>query len=98
MSFAPREEVEPLVSGIPGNIHQGFNDRREAERAYTLAFAMGARHILSARHDTGQEVPAPAMPMTEAVMCAFASALDDFLGAEWHVVFKGKRPGVYPAW
>jgi hypothetical protein len=36
--------------------------------------------------------------MPEAMMESFAGADDDFLGAEWHVVFKGKRPGVYPAW
>jgi len=31
-------------------------------------------------------------------MHALASAEEIFLGAEWHVVFKGKHPGVYPAW
>jgi hypothetical protein len=31
-------------------------------------------------------------------MEAFRTVNDSFLGAEWHVVFKGKRPGVYPAW
>ncbi|KAI0281133.1 hypothetical protein BGY98DRAFT_932225 [Russula aff. rugulosa BPL654] len=50
------------------------------------------------RYNTGQQVPAQAMPMPEELMAAFASASDNFLGAEWYVVFKGKRPGVYPAW
>jgi hypothetical protein len=98
MSFTPREEVEPLVNGIPGNIHQGFDHRCEAECAYVLAFAMGTLRVLLARHDIGQEVLAPAMPMTKAVMAAFALASDNFLEAEWYVVFKGKKPGVYPAW
>jgi hypothetical protein len=40
----------------------------------------------------------PGGPMPEALMQAFSVASDDFLGAEWHVVFKGKRPGVYLAW
>ncbi|KAF8503806.1 hypothetical protein F5888DRAFT_1631681 [Russula emetica] len=91
-------EVEPLVKGIPGNIHQGFRHHRKAEHAYVLAFAMGALRTLLARHDMDQQVPASAMPMSEAVMAAFALAADNFLGAEWYVVFKGKRPGVYPAW
>jgi hypothetical protein len=98
MSFPSRAEVEPLVKGIPGNIHQGFTHRHEAERAYVLAFAMGALRTLLARHNATQQVPAPASPMPDAVMSTFASASDDFLGAEWHVVFKGRRPGVYPAW
>jgi len=38
------------------------------------------------------------MAMPEATMTAFAASAEDFLGAEWHVVFKGRRPGVYPAW
>ncbi|KAF8495255.1 hypothetical protein F5888DRAFT_1635739 [Russula emetica] len=101
--LAPRiygswEEVEPLVKGIPGNVHQDFIERRKAECAYVLAFAMGTLRILPARHDTRQQAPAPASPMPEALVTTFASVSDDFLGAEWHVVFKGKRPGVYPAW
>jgi len=41
----------------------------------------------------------PATNLTpERIMQAFASASDNFLGAEWHVVFKGSVPGVYPAW
>ena len=97
--IAPREEVKPLVKGIPGNIHQGFDHCREAKRAYVLTFAMGPLHVLPARHDIGhQEVPAPAMPMPEAVTATFVSSSDNFLGADWYVVFKGKKPGVYPMW
>ena len=32
------------------------------------------------------------------VLHVFGTADDDFLGADWHVVTKGKRPRVYPAW
>jgi hypothetical protein len=98
MLFASRPEVEPLVKGILGNIHQGFTHRHEAKRAYVLAFAMGTLCTLRARHNASCQVPAPASPMPDAMMSTFTLALDDFLGAEWHVVFKGKRPGVYPAW
>ena len=59
---------------------------------------MGALCILPARHDIGKEVLTATRPMLEALMTAFALASDDFLGAEWHVVFKGKRLGIYPAW
>jgi hypothetical protein len=98
MSYASRADVEPLVKSVPGNIHQGFSHRREAERAYVLAFAMGALRTLPARLNTGQPELGPAIPMPEALMTAFASASGSFLGAEWYVVFKGKRPGVYPTW
>jgi hypothetical protein len=93
-----REETEPLVIRVPGNIFQGFDQRYEAERAYVVAFALGALHVLSPRDNTGERPPAPATPMPEAIMAAFASASDNFLGAEWHVVFKGLKPGIYPAW
>ena len=93
-----REEVWPLVNGVPGNIHQGFDTRREAERAYVVAYALGAVRILPSRGDADQQAVAPAIPMPEAIMDAFASSSDAFLGAEWYVVFKGLRPGVYPAW
>jgi hypothetical protein len=92
-----REDVKPLVNGVPGNIHPGFDHRREAERAYIVAYALGAVRVLQARN-AGWHVPAPAIPTPEAVMVAFGSVSADFLGVEWHVVFKGKRPGVYPAW
>jgi hypothetical protein len=86
------------VNRVPGNVHQGFSERYEAERAYVVAFALGALRTLPSRQNIGQPAPAPASPTPEAVMEAFAAASDNFLGAEWHVVFKGKRPGIYPAW
>jgi hypothetical protein len=98
--FAFRAEVLPLVNRVPGNIHQGFTERREAERAYVVVYALGALRVLPPRNRQGQRVPAaaPATPTPQAIMAAFAGASDDFLGAEWHVVFKGRRPGIYPAW
>jgi len=93
-----REEVKPLVNRVPGNIHQGFDTRREAERAYVVAYALGAVRVLPSQGDAGQRALSPAIPVPDAIMNAFASSSDTFLGAEWHVVFKGLRPGVYPAW
>jgi hypothetical protein len=36
--------------------------------------------------------------MPPVIMEAFEDADERFLEADWHVVFKGKTPGVYPAW
>src|SRR6266436_1229128 len=93
-----REEVKPLVDGVPGNIHQGFDTRLKAERAYVVAYALGAVRVLPSRDNAGQQLVSPAIPTPEAIMAAFSSASDNFLSAEWHVVFKGLRPGIYPAW
>jgi hypothetical protein len=84
------------VHGIPKNVYQGFESHLEAEQAYLLAFALGCLRTCSRRGATLTDTPADAMP--KAVMESFAAAADDFLGAEWHVVFKGKCPGVYTAW
>jgi hypothetical protein len=54
----------------------------EAERAYVLAYAMGALRTLPRRGSTALG-PAPATPTPQEVMAAFASLSDDFLGAEW---------------
>jgi len=56
-----------------------MTQRHEAKHAYILAFAMDALRTLSARHNTSQQAPAPASPMPEAVLTAFASASDEFL-------------------
>ena len=37
-----RDKVEPLISGVSGNIHESFLSWYEAECAYTLAYALGA--------------------------------------------------------
>lgn len=87
--------MKPLVNRIPHNCHQGFATRLQAERAYLLAFAMGCVRVRTADHTRG---PAMAAPTPAAVMRAFADIPEDYLGAEWHVVFKGRCPGVYPAW
>jgi hypothetical protein len=93
-----RAQCKAQVYRIPHNVYQGFRTRVEAERAYVLAFAMDSLRILPRREASADTGPAPGGPTPEALMQAFAMASDDFLGAKWHVVFKGKRPGVYPAW
>lgn len=92
-----RNIVKPLVEHIPGNIHKGFERRYEAERAYVLAFAMGGLWTLP-RRGAVECGPPPASPTPQEVMDAFAAVPDDFLGAEWYVVYKGRRPGLYPSW
>jgi hypothetical protein len=36
--------------------------------------------------------------MPPEVMDAFQATDDNYFGADWHVVFKGRTPGMYPAW
>lgn len=93
-----RLQCEPLVKGVPFNVYQGFDSRREAERAYLLAFALGCLRTLPPHRPMVNVPLAPACPTPEALMEAFSQCDEAFLSAEWHVVFKGRRPGVYPAW
>lgn len=92
-----RSDAEAQVTEVPGNVHQGFSSRLEAEQAYIVAYAMGCVRSLPRRGSTDR-APDPAMPTPTAILDAFGAVSDDFLGAEWHVVFKGKAPGIYPAW
>jgi hypothetical protein len=86
-----REEVAPLILGVSGNRQEGYNSRLKAERAYALSYAIGAVHTVNPRG-------APTAPMPPALMNAFEETDGDYLGADWHVVFKGRTPGMYPAW
>jgi len=90
----PREEVKPSVTRIPGNVHSSFTTRREAERAY----ALGSVCILLHPNDPTPGAPTPAVAMPIDVMRAWEQVSDNFLGAEWHVVFKGRHMGVFPSW
>ena len=82
---------------IPNSIYEGFKYRRDAERAYILAYALGAVRIIPSA-DGSYLHGSQALPIPEPVMSALGHVADDFLGSNWHVVFKGKRPGVYPSW
>lgn len=79
-------------------MHCGFETLLEAQRAYILAYALGSVRVRLHRGDPRAGDYAPAAPTPEALMEALEFVDDDFLGAEWHVVYKGKRPGVYPSW
>lgn len=92
-----RCDAKAQVTTVPGNVYQGFSSRFEAERAYVVAYAMGCVRSLPRRGSTERQ-PDPAMPTPAAMLDAFGAVSDDFLEADWHVVFKGKAPGVYPAW
>lgn len=93
-----RKETEPLVSGVPGNVHDSFQSRIQAERSYLLAYAMDCVRTLPPRNGTSLYTAVPAIPTPDAIMERFAQAPADYMGAEWHIVFQGRRPGVYPAW
>lgn len=86
-----------MVNGVPHNIYEGFWNRYDAEVAYVLAYALGTVRVLPNR--AGQALQTHvAQPTPEAFMTALERVDDEFLGMRWHVVFKGKRPGVYPSW
>ncbi|KZP12465.1 hypothetical protein FIBSPDRAFT_961411 [Athelia psychrophila] len=82
---------------VPGNVHQGFTTCLAAEQGYILAYALGCVRSLPPRGSTDPPPPAAA-PTPAAVLAAFTAVSDTFLGTDWHVVFKGLCPGVYPAW
>ena len=68
-----------------------------AEDAYRLAWAMNrVRSVPPPNSD--EPPPAPFVPLPPRVYDTLSQSSDHFQGAEWHVVFRGRRPGVYPAW
>lgn len=79
-------------------MYEGFKYRYEAERAYTLAYALGAVRVLPGPGSLVFGTPAQAQPTPEALMNSMASVCDNFLGHAWHVVFVGRRPGLFPSW
>jgi hypothetical protein len=89
--------VKSLTHGISGNCQEGYNTRREAENAYACAYSLGIVRALPA---PGSRAPAsaPAALIPPPVMDELRDADDEFLGAEWHVVFKGLTPGIFPTW
>jgi hypothetical protein len=91
-----RNDVDPLVTGIPGNVHESFETRLEAECAYVLAYALGSVRVLQCCGEVNTD-PAAAGPIPEDIMNAWAAAEADFLGNSWHVVFKGKHTGLFPS-
>ena len=88
-----RDEVEPLVSGVSSSIHENVLSWYEAEHAYTLAYALGAVHQIG--HN---QLLVSAAPPPTAFVRALDTVNDDFLGTEWHIVYKGKQLGVYLSW
>ena len=82
-----RDKVEPLISGVSGNIHESFLSWYEAESrcAYTLAYALGA--VCQIGHN---QLPVSAAPPPVVFLRLLDTVNDDFLNTEWHVVYKGK--------
>lgn len=66
--------------------------------AYVLAYALGAIRVVPDREGRFLQADAAAPTPEEFMDAMDAIDDDDFLGMKWHVVFKGKRPGVYPSW
>lgn len=93
----PRDDAKLCITNVPRAVHKGFESRLDAETAYILAYAMGLVRSL-ARRGESTTPPPPSAPTPAAVLDAFRAADSQFLGPEWHVVFKGRSPGVYPAW
>jgi hypothetical protein len=85
------------VLGVSNSIYEGFKYRRDAERAYILAYTLGAVRLIPSANSSNLST-SQARPTPEAFVNALEDVADDFLGENWHVVFKGKRPGVYPSW
>lgn len=86
------------MTGIPGNVHESFAQHIDAEKAYVLAYAMGSVRVLKHPNDPTPGAPVAAAPMPETIMSAWAAADANFLEGHWHVVFKGKCPGLFPSW
>jgi hypothetical protein len=93
-----RNEVKPLVTGIPGNVHESFAQCINAEKAYVLAYTMGSVRVLKHPNNPTPGAPVAATPIPETIMSAWAAADVNFLEGCWHVVFKGKHPGLFPSW
>jgi hypothetical protein len=66
--------------------------------AYVLAYALGEVCVLKHPDDPTPGSPAAAAPMPDEIITAWREVGDEFLGSEWHVVFKGKRMGLFPSW
>ncbi|KZP20364.1 hypothetical protein FIBSPDRAFT_954731 [Athelia psychrophila] len=92
-----RAAAKAQVTDVPRCVHKGFKTRVEAETAYIMAYAMGLVRSLPRRGDRTAP-PAPSAPTPAAILEAFRAVDEQFLGPDWHVVFKGRSPGVYPAW
>lgn len=89
-----RREVEQHIN-ICGKIFEGYSTRLQAEHAWLVGNTVGAVHQLDAACTA---LATPAAPYPEDVMHFFLGLPDDYLGTEWHVLSKGKHPGVYPCW
>ncbi|KAF7985448.1 hypothetical protein HWV62_5191 [Athelia sp. TMB] len=95
--FDTWEEVEALTRRVSNSIHKGFPTRFAAEQAYRLAHALNHVRTIRPAGVIGPPPP-PFVPLPPRVYDALSRASDQYLGAEWHVVFRGRTPGVYPAW
>jgi hypothetical protein len=91
--IGPREEADPLVSGVPNCLFRGYDSVEEAHAAYAYAHARSWTRIAGA--------PVSAIPALPQPMSLAPSAANNPLnGTEdlddtWFIVYRGISPGVY---
>lgn len=96
-----RNVVEPLLVGFTGSCIQTYNSYASAERAYQYALSHGyvrdATMPFPERTSTGLDYH---LPDNEAAGKTPLSAnLQRSANVRaWHIVIKGRRPGVYGSW
>lgn len=94
--------VEPLVKGVSGANHKGFNNLRAAKAAYAMSYLLGYVKARPSRTTVADPAnlhsivdPNPGPDEVEAILAEAAVLLE---GGEWYAVFKGILTGIFPCW
>lgn len=90
-----RPSARDQVLNISGNVHSSYRNRPLAEQAWILANAVGTVSRLT---KDGRATSIPTVHLSDDVMASLLALPDEYMGREWYVVTKGRRPGVYPSW
>jgi len=81
--------------GYAGAVYQGFRTSDEAQAAFTLGWAAGSINPSTADlPDDLRNLNLASQPPS-TIMRSLPVASDNKC---WYVVYKGRCPGVYPAW
>ncbi|KAF7975077.1 hypothetical protein HWV62_10465 [Athelia sp. TMB] len=81
--------VHALIQQTAFKIYRGYGTLREAERVWALANGIGSARALNA---SSQAIGLPSGPFPSL------EDGDDYEGADWFTVIKGRIPGIYPVW
>lgn len=84
-----RHIVHALIQQTAFKIYRGYATLREAERVWALANGIGSARALNA---ISQAIGLPSGPFPSL------EDGDDYEGADWFTVIKGRIPGIYPVW